>query len=396
LKSLYDITVGNEKEQLSGCRHGGLSNTLDALEEAVIASMKAKILVVDDEPSVREILSQWLTLSGYSCSMADSGDSAMDVLKERKFDLVVSDITMPGMSGVHLLALIRQSYPDVAVIMVTAVDDRATATHALELGAYGYVIKPFHENEILINVANALERRRLTLLSQEYDRSLELQVRERTQDVRDREREIIFRLISAAGYRDDETGEHVKRIGLFSATMARALGWDAQAADDISLAAPMHDIGKIGVPDGILLKPGKLDKDEIKIMRMHSEIGAGILAGSDVPLIRLAQEIALSHHEQWNGSGYPRGLAREAIPESSRIVAIVDLYDALVNRRVYRPAFPEEKALEIMAEGRGEHFEPRLFDCFVELLPEMRRIRERFKDSEEQGNNLLMAYLERR
>jgi putative two-component system response regulator len=362
----------------------------------MIASMKAKILIVDDEPSVREILSEWLTLSGYSCSVADSGVSAMDVLKERKFDLVVSDITMHGMSGVHLLALIRHSFPDVAVIMVTAVDDRATAIHTLELGAYGYVIKPFHMNEFLINVANALERRRLTLQSQDYDRSLELQVRERTQDVRDREREIIFRLISATGYRDDETGEHVKRIGLFSATMARALGWDAQAADDISLAAPMHDIGKIGVPDRILLKPGKLDKDEIQIMRMHPEIGAGILAGSDIPLIRLAQEIALSHHEQWNGSGYPRGLAREAIPESSGIVAIVDVYDALVNRRVYRPAFPEEKALEIMAEVRGEHFEPRLFDCFMEQLPEMRRIRERFKDNEEQGTNLLMAYLERR
>lgn len=270
----------------------------------MIEPMNARILVVDDELYAREILSEWLNRSGYSCSVAESGERAMDALKEEKFHLVVSDITMPNMSGVLLLSLIRQSFPDVAVIMVTAVDDRTTAIHTLELGAYGYIIKPVQKNEFLINMANALERRRLTLLSQEYERSLESQVRERTQDIRDGEREIILRLISATGYRDDETGEHVKRIGLFSAAIAKALGWDAQASDEISLAAPMDDIGKIGAPDRILLKPGKLDEHEVKVMRRHPQIGAAILAGSQIPLLHLAQEIALSHHEQWNGGGY--------------------------------------------------------------------------------------------
>lgn len=360
---------------------------------AMIASMKADILVVDDELFVREILSEWLNISGYSCSAVDSGESAMDALKEKKFDLVVSDITMPGMSGVLLLALIKQSFPDVAVIMVTAVDDRTTAIHTLELGAYGYIIKPVHKNEFLINVANALERRRLTLLSQEYERSLESQVRERTRDIRDREREIIFRLISATGYRHDETGEHVKRIGIFSARMAQALGWVDAAVDEMSLAAPMHDIGKIGVPDRILLKPGKMDEEEMRVMRMHPEIGSAILEGSQIPLLRLAQEIALSHHEKWNGTGYPRGLAGEAIPESSRIVAIVDVYDSLINSRVYRPAIPEEQALAIMSTGKGEHFDPRIFDCFMDLLPEMRRIGDEFRDKQEHGSALLRDLL---
>lgn len=360
----------------------------------MIAAGQGRVLVVDDERDLRDILSEWLTLSGYSCSTADSGDNAIAVLEEQKFDLVVSDIMMPGMSGVVLLSLIRESFPDTAVIMVTAVDDRKTAIHTLELGAYGYLIKPVNKNEFLISVANALERRRLTLLSQEYERSLELQVRERTQDVRDREREIIFRLISATGYRDDETREHIKRIGVFSATMAKALGWDAKAVDEIGLAAPMHDIGKIGVPDGILLKPGKLNEDELKIMRMHTVIGAGILEGSPVPLLCLAREIALSHHEHWKGAGYPRGLAGDVIPESARIVAIVDVYDSLINHRVYRPALPEKEAIEIMIKGRGEQFDPRIFDLFITLLPEMRKIADEYMDTSKRGNPISGAHLQ--
>jgi putative two-component system response regulator len=343
---------------------------------------QARILVVDDEPYVREIIWEWLSAAGYACTVADSGQRAVEILAAERFDLVVSDITMPGMDGVALLAHVRESFPDMAVIMVTAVDDRKVAIHTLELGAYGYVIKPFTKNEILINVVNALERRRLRLLSQEYERSLEFQVRERTQEVRDREREIIFRLLSATGYRDDETGEHMKRVGLFAAEIARALGWDSRAAENMSLAAPMHDIGKIGIPDRVLRKPGKLDAREFEAIKTHPRIGAGILAGSDVPLLRLAEEIALSHHERWDGSGYPRALSGAAIPESGRIVALVDVYDALTHDRVYRPAFSEEESIAMMAEGRGRHFDPRVFDCFMDLLPEMRRIREELPDKD--------------
>jgi len=349
----------------------------------MINGFDATILVVDDDRDVVNILSQWLTLSGYRCFVANSGATALELMKDSQFDLVVSDIMMPGMSGVELLTRIKSSFPDVAVIMVTALDDRRTAIQTLEIGAYGYIIKPFKRNEILINVSNALERRRLTLLSRDYERSLELRVNQQTKEIRDREEEVIFRLISASGHHDDETGAHVRRIGLYAAEVARAYGWDTIQVDNIRLAAPMHDLGKIGVPDGILLKPGRLEPAELEVVKRHPKIGAVILAGSTVPLIRMAEEIAMSHHERWDGSGYPYGLKGEAIPESARIVAIVDVYDAMVHDRIYRPALPEEDVISMMAKSSREHFDPRIFDCFLNLLPKMRRIREDVREQDQ-------------
>lgn len=341
----------------------------------------ARILVVDDEPHIGELLCRWLTSEGYSCETALSGEETVQLMKNRKFHLVISDIMMPGMSGVDLLTVITQLFSDVAVIMVTAVDDRNTAIMTLELGAFGYVIKPFDRNEILINVANALERRRLRLLSQEYEHDLEQKVKQRTREVREREEEIIWRLLSATGFRDTETGAHVKRIGLYACEIARVLGWKPDIVEQMRLAAPMHDVGKIGIPDEILRKPGSLTLQEFEVMKKHTEIGAEILEGSNVPLIQMARDIALCHHERWDGSGYPRGLSREEIPEPAAIVAIVDVYDALVHDRVYRPALSEDKALAIMIAGNGEHFGPRLFDCFMDLLPTIRRIRAEIQET---------------
>jgi putative two-component system response regulator len=341
---------------------------------------ETRILVVDDEPYVCELLSRWLTSDGYQCESAYSGHDAVKALESGAFQLVVSDIMMPGMSGIDLLTIIKTLFSDVAVIMVTGVDDRKTAIMTLELGAYGYVIKPFDRNEIIINVANALERRRLRLLSEEYERGLEDQVQQRTTEVREREEEIILRLISATGYRDDETGSHVRRIGLYAAEMAKALGWSTREIENIRLAAPMHDVGKIGIPDSILRKPASLTVEEFEVMKAHAEIGAQILDGSDVPLIRMARDIAHWHHERWDGSGYPRGLVADDIPECAAIVAVVDVYDALVHDRVYRPAFSEEKALGIMLAGDGEYFGDRIFDCFLDLLPALRLIREKVQD----------------
>ncbi len=340
----------------------------------------AKILIVDDEPDIGRILSIWLKTAGYDCATATSGEQALELLQDLKFQLVVSDIMMPGMSGIDLLGFIKDLFPEVAVILVTAVDDRKTAIMTLELGAYGYVIKPFDRNEILINVANALERRRLKLLSREYEQSLESEVREKTREVREREEEIVLRLISASGWRDDETGAHVRRIGLTASVMAKELGWTRDALADMRLAAAMHDVGKIGISDRILLKPGKLTREEFEEMKKHTTIGAQILGCSRIPLIRLAKEIALSHHEKWDGSGYPRGLGDEDIPESGRIVAVADVYDALVMKRVYRPAIPKPEALSMMTSDRGSHFDPRIFDCFVALLPEINRIRQEVRD----------------
>ena len=341
-----------------------------------------KILVVDDEPNVCELLSRWLTAEGYSCDVASNGGAAIELLKREQHHLVVSDIMMPGMSGLDLLTFIKDSFPEVAVILVTAVDDRKTAIMTLELGAYGYVIKPFDRNEILINVANALERRRLNLLSQEYEQSLESEVREKTREIKEREEEIVLRLISASGFRDDETGAHIRRIGLYASVIAKDLGWNQESVSDIRLAAAMHDVGKIGIPDSILLKPGKLTPEEFEMMKKHTTIGGQLLGSSNACLLQMAKEIALSHHEKWDGSGYPAGLAGEAIPESGRIVALADVYDALVMDRVYRPAIPEPEALSMMTSNRGTHFDPRIFDRFVALLPKIRRIKQEVQDED--------------
>ncbi len=335
-----------------------------------------KLLIVDDEMHVRDILSRWLTAEGHCCEMASNAEEALEHLGSGRFAVLISDIKMPGTSGLELLAKAKENYPDVAVIMVTAVDARETAIRALQLGAYGYVIKPFDQNEIVIAVTNAMERRRLEGLRAKYERQLENEVRARTAAIRNREEQITLRLLSAAEYRDDETGAHIRRIGQYSEIMAEELGMKPQEVANIRLAAPMHDVGKIGIPDSILRKPGPLNREERLVMQQHTTIGAQILGESGVRLLEVASEIALSHHEKWDGSGYPRGLSERDIPLTGRIVALADVYDALVNDRVYRPAMPEEKALAIMEDGKEAHFDPDLFDLFLKLLPEFRRIRQ--------------------
>ena len=339
-----------------------------------------KILVADDEPYLREIISEWLRAEGYACAAAVDGNDAWDKLQREEYSLLLSDIKMPGRTGLELLTMTKERFPDVAVVMMTAVDDRETAIGTVQNGAYGYVIKPFEHNEVVISVENALERRRLTLASQENERRLEETVRARTAEVRRTQEEIALRLVAASEYRDEETGAHIRRIGLYASALAEGLGWDEPAVDDIRVAAPMHDIGKIGVSDAILLKPGKLTPEEFEVVKTHGEIGAGILKGSDIPLLRMAKDVALSHHERWDGSGYPHGLAGEAIPESARIVAVADVCDALVTKRVYRPALPEDEALDIMKNREGGHFDPVVFECFLDVLPEFRRIRTEVAD----------------
>ena len=319
---------------------------------------EGRVLIVDDEPYIRTTLSRLLSREGYDFVTAADGLEAWQTAQQGEFDLLVSDITMPKMSGLELLGLVRARFPDLAVIMVTAVDSRETAVRALELGAYGYVMKPFDQDEILISAASALERRRLAVAEHRHRERLARVVRERTSELRAREEEIALRLVWAAERRDQETGAHIRRIGLYSAALAQKLGWGTHMTDDIRVAATMHDIGKIGIPDEILRKPGKYTDQEYEVMKKHSEIGAEILSGSDVPLLQMAWEIAYCHHEKWDGSGYPRGLAGEQIPESARIVTIADVYDALINERVYRRALPEEEALEIMNDNRVKGFAP--------------------------------------
>lgn len=336
-----------------------------------------RVLILDDETHICEILSRSLASHGYSCQVAASAKEAWQRLQESEFALLISDISMPGESGLDFLVRVKHHFKhQVAVLMITAVDDHGTAVSALERGAYGYLIKPFEENEVLINVANALERRRLTLESRDYAQRLEKEVRQRTADVRNREAEIVLRLISASEYRDDETGAHIRRVGLYVGILAAEAGRKDEDVDLIQLAAPMHDVGKIGVPDAILRKPGKLTAEEFERVKEHTVIGARILSGSNIPLLRIAHEIAYCHHERWDGTGYPRGLSGEQIPQCARLVAIVDVYDALVSDRPYRPAFPNEQAVSMMTAERGTHFDPRLFDIFLTMLPGFHQARE--------------------
>jgi len=352
----------------------------NACSVATAPDMRGPVLVVDDEPSVTDIICRWLRAEGYQCASAASVEEAWSVLADGSFALLVTDIRMPGKSGIELLAMVNERFPNLAVIMVTVLDERKTAVRALHLGAYGYLTKPFTKTEIIIHVVSALQRRKLVMAHKEHELRLEQAVHQQTAHVRHTEEEIALRLVATAAHRDDETSGHIRRIGLYAEVLAGKLGWGPQAIHDIRVAAPMHDVGKIGVPDSILLKPGMLTADEFEVVKKHAEIGAQILDGSEIGLFHTAKDIALSHHERWDGAGYPQGLAGCRIPVSARLVAIADVYDCLLQERVYRSAVTEEAALTTMTRNAEGHFDPEIFPCFLDVLPEFRRIRAEVPD----------------
>jgi putative two-component system response regulator len=352
------------------------------------------ILVVDDEEPIRRILCRLLERNGYASTGASDAEDAMVRLKEQDFSLVLTDMDMPGSSGLDLIMQINQAHPDTATVMVTGMDDAKLAHTALDIGAYGYIIKPFEPNEILINVANALRRRGLEIENRTHRMRLEQMIKERTaelweaiarlekaeKDIRLSREETIQRLAIAAEFRDDETAQHIQRMSRYCALLARSHGADTERAELIRVATLMHDVGKIGIPDSILLKPGKLTPEERTIMQQHSEIGYRILAGSKSDLLRTAAEIAWTHHERVDGTGYPLGLVGDQIPLEGRIAAIADVFDALTSDRVYKKAFPLGKAVDIMREGRDIHFDASLLDSFLNVIDEALEIRERYAD----------------
>src|ERR687891_383350 len=353
-----------------------------------------RILVVDDEEPIRRILCRLLERNGYPSAGARDAEDAMLRLKEVDYSLVLTDMDMPGSSGLDLIMQINQSHPDTATVMVTGMDDAKLAHTALDIGAYGYIIKPFEPNEILINVANALRRRGLEIENRNHRMRLEQMIKERTaelweaiarlekaeKDVRLSREETIQRLAIAAEFRDDETAQHIQRMSRYCALLARAAGFDSERSENIRVASLMHDVGKIGIPDNILLKPGKLSPEERTIMQQHCEIGYRILAGSRSDLLKTAADIAWTHHERIDGSGYPNGLRGDEIPVEGRIGAIADVFDALSSDRVYKKAYPLGKALDIMREGRNLHFDPALLDSFLNVIDEALEIRERYAD----------------
>jgi putative two-component system response regulator len=332
------------------------------------------VLVVDDEPDVRGMIVRWLKSAGYLCQEAASAEEACSVLERQVVSVITLDITLPGRSGLELLPQVKTDLPDTQVLMLTALGQTQTAIQALTLGAAGYLIKPVTAEELLFQVKQAIERRQLLIDKRIYTQRLETRIREQTLSIRRAHEETIHRLVTASLYRDEETGAHIRRVGLYSATMAEALGWSPDDVDYIRMAAPMHDVGKIGIPDAILRKPGKLTPQEYEIMKRHTTIGAEMLAGSTSPVLQLAHRIALSHHERWDGQGYPSGLAGDEISDCARIVALVDVYDALTHDRVYRKALPEAEVIAHIEDGAGKHFDPFLVRLFVSLVPEMRRI----------------------
>jgi putative two-component system response regulator len=335
---------------------------------------QATVLVVDDEPCIRDLVVRWLRGAGYTCHQAGSAEEAWQVLGRSAIPLVTLDITLPGRSGIEFLEQVKAEFQDTEVIMLTALGQTDIAISALTKGAAAYLIKPVEKDELLFQARRALERRQLLLEKRHYTEQLEARVREQTSIIRRAHEETIHRLVTASMYRDEETGAHIRRVGMYSSLMAEAMGWSRDDVERIRMAAPMHDIGKIGIPDAVLQKPGKLTPDEYEAMKRHTIIGAGMLAGSESPVLQLARTIALSHHERWDGKGYPGGLAGEQIPECARIVAVADVYDALTHDRVYRSALSENEAIRILENGRGIHFDPHLLCLFLSLLPEMRRI----------------------
>ena len=355
----------------------------------------ANILIVDDEDLVRALLSRILRRQGYTVQTASNVTEARAALKTNLFELVLCDLNMPGASGIELVQTLNAEHEDTGVVMITGVDDRDIAEVAFELGVYGYIIKPFETNEVLINVTSALRRRTLELENRQYRLYLEGLVEERTQELRDAfislqrsaeslqasQEETIQRLTVAAEFRSDETALHTKRMSLYCELLARRAGLSEEAAERIRVASPMHDIGKIGIPDHILMKPGKLTPDEFEVMKGHAELGYRILKDSNSEMLKLAAEIAWCHHEKWDGSGYPRGLKGEEIPLVARICAIADVYDALTSKRCYKPEFEVDKARSIMMEGRGGHFDPSLLDLFWQHHDEIAEIHERYRDS---------------
>ncbi len=350
-----------------------------------------RILIVDDEEVIRRLLCQELSTEGYQCQEAGNAEQALDKLKNNTTALVILDIKMPGKSGIELLPEIKASYPDTAVVMATATIDTNTAIQCMKQGAYDYLTKPFDMEEVIISVGRALEKRRLELENKDYQQHLEQMVETRTAELRQAiektklaSLETIFRLARAAEYRDEETGDHIKRMSHYAVILARKIGLSHETVEVILYAAPMHDIGKIGVPDHILLKPGKLNPDEWVIMKQHTIIGGSIVADSDAGFIKEAEVIASTHHEKWDGSGYPNGLKGAKIPLAGRIASVADVFDALTSRRPYRmEAYPAGIAFDIIREGRGNHFDPKLVDTLLAAKDEILAIKGKFKDEHE-------------
>ncbi|MCP1617312.1 putative two-component system response regulator [Pseudomonas sp. SLBN-26] len=320
------------------------------------------LLLVDDEPTNLQVLRHILQ-DDYRLLFAKDGPKALELAGRERPALVLLDVMMPGMTGHEVCQQLKNdpATREIPVIFVTALADTEDEAKGFEVGAVDYITKP-----VSPAIVKARVRTHLSLV--------------RMDELKRTRLEIVQRLGLAAEYKDNETGLHVIRMSHYSRILARALGWSEADCDDLLNAAPMHDVGKIGIPDAVLRKPGKLDADEWAVMRQHVSIGAKIIGEHPSGLLRIAQRIALTHHEKWDGSGYPNGLAGEDIPIEGRIVAIADVFDALTSERPYKQAWPVEEAVAFLREQSGQHFDPDLVELFIQQLPAVLEVKARWAE----------------
>ena len=350
---------------------------------ASFESKAARILVVDDEPANLKLLSLMLRTEGYQhIDLVQDPRQVLAAYAKARPDLLLLDINMPHLDGYGVMEQIKALGDPLAppIVVLTAQSGDDFMLRALNGGAVDFLTKPFNRRELLARVHNILLAHLARSMLQGRNGMLEPLVQQRTQELRQSRLDIVRRLGRASEYRDNETGQHILRMSHASALLARSAGWDEAACEMILNASPMHDVGKIGIPDGILLKPGPLTPDEREIMQTHTLIGAELLAGGNDPLLDMARDIALAHHEKWDGTGYPRRLAGEDIPEAARIVAIADVFDALTSERPYKKPWSVPDALQYMASHAGKHFDARLLRVFTTLVPQVMEIRERFRE----------------
>lgn len=357
--------------------------------------MATKILIAEDEEATRDELVECLTDDGYECVEAANGEEGLDILRrDKEISIVLSDILMPGKSGLEMINAALTEIDkdrDLEFIILTGHGGSKEAIDALKLGVMDFLEKPIDLDHLVHVVRRAEELVLLKRVSRDYQAGLEADVQAKTLEIRKlfgnleiAYEEALECLAVAAEYKDPETGNHIRRIGEYAQLIAKELGWSKRRQNMMFLAAPLHDAGKIGTPETVLLKPGKLDADEVAIMKQHAQNGYDILSHSKYPIMQIAADIARNHHERWDGGGYPRGIKGTEIPIAARITALVDVYDALRSKRPYKPEFDQEKTLSIMLDGDGRtdpsHFDPDLINIFRKVAGEFDAIYTKFAD----------------
>lgn len=340
---------------------------------------KARILIVDDQKLHTFFLEKLLKKEGYESIMClNDTKNISNVMKNYKPDLLVLDLLMPGIDSFQIIKQLKEQRKDnfLPILALSPEKDAESHHKALNSGATDFINIPFEDTEVLFRIRNMIESSLLHLEIRNQNQILEMKVQERTKELHDTRLEIIRRLAQAAEYRDNDTGAHIIRMSHYCARFGKTLGFSETQCNLLLNASPLHDVGKIGIPDSILLKPGKLTDEEFEIMKTHTTIGAEILSGSPSPLMKMAQTIALTHHEKWDGTGYPNKLKGDNIPLVGQICSVCDVFDALTSKRPYKRAWSVEEAVIEMKNMKNKHFNPHLIDQFENILPDIRKIKE--------------------